>query len=242
MIPFPWWMLISLLGGPIVGAGLVAFYSKYKGFKNIKRIAIHGAPGVGKTVLWNYLQRGKIPDHPPEATSRRTTKGKTTNFVHKIKIEHGDDIGGGKYFINDQEENIKNKKNDLILYLFKMDQNGKPSSPEVLARDGENLYRWLDGQKKRPVIVIVGTHCDLDLDFPNIFGDGASLVKEKSIKNLEKRYQDYFEKKSISPSIQNLRIQLGGTDVVDLVFGSLKSNDHAFFTVLEITRSLWREK
>lgn len=148
IIPFLIWggvaLMVAIIGGAIM--------------KNGDKLAVLGMQGAGKTRFLCFL-RG-VP-----YVEQQTAYEKYPEFSYKIddkitiKIKSGYDIGGGKTYIREYDNLIKESK--VILFMFNISRY--LAYDQRYVRDTNSrldlIKGYVDTEEKN--IVIIGTHKDL---------------------------------------------------------------------------------
>jgi hypothetical protein len=92
----------------------------------------------------------------------------------------------------------------------------------VAETDLELMLAWREAGKTRPALFIIGTHCDLDPNFP---------VTEDKIGT----YMDNFHK---IPIVEESISRLGATGQVKMLLGSLKTEKDTEKLVYQLLKQL----
>lgn len=197
---------ISLLAG--TGA-IVAWWDEIQVALRGKRLAVLGARGVGKTHLVKFLTTGSIPANykqtiaPEKASARRFQLKKLD-----LKIKDTLDVSGDKAAYAEWKELYD--KADVVFYLLRADSlmAGDTDAANRVRDDLQHIGDWLSLRQPRPKLFIVGTHCDLDHEFPGRSTD---------------RFGDYVDRFRRLPIVLELVARGGGTQQTKVVLGSMKT-------------------
>jgi hypothetical protein len=175
-----------------------------------KRLAVLGARGVGKTHIIQFLHTGSIPAEykqtvAPDPVSARRFQLKDLD----LKIKAILDLSGDKAAYADWKEQAGQAH--VIFYLLRADHLiARNAAVEArVSEDLRHIGEWLRARPSKPRLYIIGTHCDLDSNF-------AAAV-------LANRQGDYMDNFRALPIVKDLVAHGGGTHLVKVVLGSMKS-------------------
>jgi energy-coupling factor transporter ATP-binding protein EcfA2 len=222
-MPLPFLIVIavaSLLVGTAIGSNWDAIVVKFKG----KKLAVLGARGVGKTHLVKFLATGSIPNDykqtvAPEKSSSRRFQLKDLD----LNVKESLDVSGDKAAYAEWKE--LHDQADLVFYLMRADKL-IAGDRDVEARASEDLAHigtWLESRKSRPLFFIIGTHCDLDVEFCSLTDD---------------RIGDYVDRFRRLPIVMELVARGGGSQQAKVVLGSMKTVGDTEALVYEIFRQV----
>ena len=221
MLPLLLITIVEILAGAAAGGAAVAIAAgvlsliidSWQG----KTIAVLGERGVGKTTLINFLKSGELNIENKQTVSAKKVESKTYKLKDLQLRFNTVDLPGSKDAYNEWKNSLDNA--DFVLYLLRTDMLMKQNKEtESRVRDDFKLIkRWLDDNQKikisRPKVYLIGTHSDLDQDFPK--SNNNSCIGD---------YQDKF---SELPLIKDLRIYAGGKNLVNIILGSMQTKSDA---------------
>lgn len=222
-MPLPLFIVIalaSLLVGTAIGSNWDAIVVKFKG----KKLAVLGARGVGKTHLVKFLATGSIPNDykqtvAPEKSSSRRFQLKDLD----LNVKESVDVSGDKAAYAEWKQ--LHDQADFVFYLMRADKL-IAGDRDVEARASEDLAHigtWLESRKSRPLFFIIGTHCDLDVEFCSLTDD---------------RIGDYVDRFRRLPIVMDLVAHGGGSQQAKVVLGSMKTVRDTEALVYEIFRQV----
>lgn len=222
-MPLPLFIVIalaSLLVGTAIGSNWDAIVVKFKG----KKLAVLGARGVGKTHLVKFLATGSIPNDykqtvAPEKSSSRRFQLKDLD----LNVKESLDVSGDKAAYAEWKQ--LHDQADFVFYLMRADKL-IAGDRDVEARASEDLAHigtWLESRKSRPLFFIIGTHCDLDVEFCSLTDD---------------RIGDYVDRFRRLPIVMDLVAHGGGSQQAKVVLGSMKTVRDTEALVYEIFRQV----
>ena len=173
-----------------------------------KKLAILGARGVGKTHLLKFLTTGSIPSEYKQTAM--IEKAPARRFQIKelnLKIKSTLDLGGAKVY---GEWKKLHDQADVVIYLLRADLLivGHNEHETRVKEDLKHIADWRNEQKSRPKFFIIGTHCDLDPEYPALTHGTIG---------------DYVDKFRKLPTIATLVAWGGGTQQVKVLLGSMKT-------------------
>jgi energy-coupling factor transporter ATP-binding protein EcfA2 len=197
--------LASLLVGTAIGSNWDAIVVKLKG----KKLAVLGARGVGKTHLVKFLATGSIPNDykqtvaPEKSSSRRFQLNELD-----LKVKDSLDVSGDKAAYAEWKELIDQA--DFVFYLMRADKliAGDRDVESRAREDLQHIGTWLESSKSRPLFFIIGTHCDLDVEFSSLSADTIG---------------DYVDRFRRLPIVTELVMRGGGAQQAKVVLGSMKT-------------------
>lgn len=206
-IPLIWVAIgvVSLLVGTTIAIKWDDIVIALKG----KRLAVLGARGVGKTHLVKFLTTGSIPVEykqtvaPEKASSRRFQLNELD-----LKVQESLDVSGDKAAYGEWKE--LHDKSDVIFYLLRADRliAGDRDVEARVRDDLKHIGGWLNARNPRPLFIIIGTHCDFDVEFCSISAN---------------KIGDYVDKFRRIPIVTELVARGGGAQQVKVVLGSMKT-------------------
>ena len=189
-----------------------------------KRVAVLGAPGVGKSHFIRFLTTGTIPVGykqtlaPEKASGRRLHLGELD-----LKIKNMLDVGGGTEARAQWRKQVEAA--DFVFYLLRADQvlAADQLAEERVIADGRHLKDWLQNRSPRPKVCIVFTHGDLDSSFRGQF---------------DNHHGDYVRRFREHAVVHKLVMLCGGTGQASLVVGSMKTLQATEELVLDVFKHI----
>lgn len=205
-------------------AAFKAFWDRLVAEWSGKKLAILGERGVGKTHLLTFLSSGSIPavykqTVAPEKTKPHRFQLKALN----IKVKGGLDVSGDKAAYAEWKK--LHDDADIVFYLLRADRliAGDKQVENRVRGDLTHIGGWLQDRQSRPKFFIIGTHCDLDPEFP-----GGS----------DNKFGDYFDRFRGLPIVSELLIRAGGAQHSKVILGSMQSRQGTEELVYEIFRQV----
>lgn len=192
MEPVTLTILICLGIGSLVGGGGAVVILKWNEIVTLltgNRIAVLGARETGKSTLLDYIAR-KILRERYNATTAPKNVASTSYTADGIEFLLKDtiDVGGGE---DDVALGWKQRidKSDIIFYLFRVDLLVGAESQAIEKRilsDLAAIRTFINNEKKKKPVILIGTHSDLDQDFPDskIADSSKAAQYEAKIKKL----------------------------------------------------------
>jgi len=199
-------VVVALVG---TGIGIAVKWDDIVIAFRAKKVAVLGARGVGKTVLVNFLTKGSIPTEYKQTVAPEKMPPRRFDLKDlDLKVKETLDLSGDKAAYADWKELVEQA--DIVFYLLRADRLlAHDAEVEERVRDDlRHIGEWLKARSERPRFFIIGTHCDLDPDFPGV---SANTVG------------DYVDKFNRLPIVQELRARAGGTQQAKVVLGSMKT-------------------
>lgn len=195
------------------------------------RFAILGAESVGKTRLWNLLTSGSVADKEFMTGGPTPVRGRRLELREfKWKVADAIDIPGNKMYWPQWEELVRGSEAvhpghtgpaahepaQVIIYMLRADQIavGDKAVMDRISRDGEHIQKWLGMCNPRPRFFIIGTFADRD----------ASWISHRADPQGHEKYRLEFRKRS---AVWELMLRAGGERLVDVLVGSLKTQEDA---------------
>jgi len=166
-------------------------------FSNKKKLTILGESGVGKTTFIKYL-KGKTEKEALETTQTINSE-KESIKIDKVSFDIVD-MGGSKTNYKSWVKQVKDT--DYLLYFFNISSIFKKDTDYRIKDDMKQINEYIYNSKNIKKVFIIGTHCDKAKDCDN----------------------DQFYQKIIDSKIYKIMLaNLGGSDMVCTIFGSLNS-------------------
>lgn len=182
-----------------------------------KKLAVLGERGVGKTHLLKFLTTGSFPS---EYNRTIVEKAPSRRFQMKelnLKIKSTLDFGGHKDFYGEWKK--LHTQADVVIYLLRADRIIAGHNQHEI-RVQEDLKHIADWRKKsQPKFFIIGTHCDLDPEYPAL---------------THRTIGDYVDKFRKLPTIATLVAWGGGTQQVKVLLGSMKTREDTEALVFQL--------
>lgn len=175
-----------------------------------KRLAVLGERGVGKTTLIQFLTTGTIPEEYEQTTNPEQTDARRFKLKNlSLNIKKSLDVSGDKTEYDKWKLVIEDS--DIVLYLLRVDKlmKGDKHTKGRIQEDMNQISRWLEKNKKKFPLFIIGTHCDrTDPDFTKLPKDEIG---------------DYVDRVRRMPSFKHIERIGRKTNNVSVVLGSLKT-------------------
>lgn len=213
------WLKAGAGLGAALLAGIFAWLSRDEileilEFLKGKSFAVLGERKVGKTVLINFLTKGKLPKDYIQTLDPVGTKPNYFFKLNKLnlKIKESKDVPGAPDFYDQWKDIVQNA--DIVLYLLRSDKlkAGDKYTEERVKRDMDQIGEWLKQNPEKIPLFVIGTHCDLTTP------DLTKLPKDKR--------GDYEDELRGMPIFEEIK-QRGsrGGQIPMIFFGSLKSEE-----------------
>jgi GTPase SAR1 family protein len=177
---------------------------------NGKKIAVLGARNTGKTTLFNYITTGTLTEKYNQTVIPEETKKRRFKLHGRdIKIKKSRDVGGSKDDYRQWKAQLV--ESDLVFYLVRADKlfNKDLDMEKRIEDDLHQIRLWIQESKSPPVVLIIGTHCDLDPNFKSIESNNRG---------------DYVDRFKQLPSVRNMTLLASDAR---MVLGSLKNEQLA---------------
>jgi hypothetical protein len=192
-----------------------------------KRVAILGVRQIGKTTLFNYIEKGVWLEKyqatllPQEIGRRKLKIGDLEIRLRKTRDVAGSDSAD----LRAQWKEICDDS-DIILYIVRTDlllREDKDTQKRVES-DVEHIGGWVSNSTKP--FFIVGNHWNTDSEF-------ESFICDKEAK--------YFDRFTKLPVVSTLTQLAGGGSKIKIVLGSLSDPKSANQLIVEIFTQVLRK-
>jgi hypothetical protein len=192
-----------------------------------KRVAILGVRQIGKTTLFDYIEKGVWLENyqatllPQEVGRRKLKKGDLEIRLRKTRDVAGSDSAD----LRAQWKEIC-EGSDIILYIVRTDLllRGDKDIEERVESDVEHIGGWVRNSAK--LFFIVGNHWNTDSEF-------ESFIRDKEAK--------YLERFKALPVVSKLTQLAGGGSKIKIVLGSLSDPASADQLIVEIFTEVLRK-
>lgn len=220
-MPVPLLVFIALgVTSLLVGTTITMTWDALQVALRGKRVAILGARGVGKTHLTGFLSLGSIPEGYKQTLAPEKSLGRRFQLRDlDLKIKHSLDVSGDKAAYGEWKE--LHDQADIVFYLLRADRliAGDVDTENRVRDDLRHIGGWLAARQPRPMLFIIGTHCDFDAEFGTLSPD---------------RMGDYVDRFRRLPVVTELVSRGGGAVQAKVVLGSLKTFEHTEALVYQI--------
>ena len=189
-----------------------------------KQVAVLGAPGVGKSHFIKFLTSGSIPTEYKQTVAPEKAAGRRLQLMDlDLKIKNMLDVGGGTEARGQWQKQVA--RADFVFYLLRVDQiiSGDKVVERRVLSDAQHIKDWLKGRKPRPVLCVVGTHCDNDPSFAGQF---------------DNCHGDYVRSFLYRRVVHRLLMECGGLGQAKLVIGSMKTVHSTEELVFDVFRQV----
>ncbi len=202
------WIVVAVVAA-LAGTTVTLMWDDIQVQLKGKRLAVLGARGVGKTHLLKFLTTGSIPAEykqtvaPEKASSRRFQLQDLD-----LKVKDSLDVSGDKAAYGEWKE--LHDQADIVFYLLRADRllAGDLNVEARVSEDLKHIGGWLEARNPRPRFFIIGTHCDLDVEFRSTTDD---------------KIGDYVDNFRRLPIVTELVARAGGGQQAKVVLGSMKT-------------------
>ncbi|MGQ9951319.1 ADP-ribosylation factor-like protein [Pseudomonas aeruginosa] len=178
-----------------------------------KKVAVLGARGVGKTTLLGFLSKGELPSEYIQTLVTESVKGNRFSMADlKLDLKETSDVSGGHDAV--EEWRRIHNASEIILYLV----NASDLDRRRLERDLGKIESWRKECAKKPKLLVIVTHLDLDPEY----------VKTPSSKRGD--YRDRFVKEHMDAGLSGL------SERPQIIMGSLKDRDSAARVVADLIK------
>ncbi len=216
-----WIPILIIAGSALFGAAVGAIVEDIIEALEGKKLAVFGERGVGKTVLINFLTKGKLSEEYTQTLDPEKTEANDFELEDlRLRIKESIDMPGDPDFYADWKKLSQDV--DVVLYLLRADKLlvGDKRTEERVKRDIGQIGKWLKESPKEFPLFVIGTHCDLTTP------DLTRLPEDK--------IGDYGDKLRGMPIFREIALRSGGRSKVRFVFGSLKSKNTTECLVYQI--------
>lgn len=216
----PWRIALGVAG--VVGSAALAWWKKdeiaelwdgivikLKG----KKIAVLGARGVGKTTLLSFLSKGELPSEYMQTVVTESVKGNRFSMADlKLDLKETSDVSGGHDAV--EEWRRIHDSSDIVLYLA----NATELDRRRIERDLGKIESWRAAREKKPKLMVVVTHLDLD----------PAYVATPAAKQGD--YRDRFVAENLDSGLHAL------SERPQIIMGSLRDSESAAKVVAQVIK------